>query len=515
MANDYYIVQRAPEPHQRLRSEVVKSEMQSIEKGFDGLPSKNLLAGSAHLNAKETAASAADVYVLASVYPFTELLLGTTVRCFFTNTNTGACTADVDGTGVQELNDIDGTTLSGGEVIAGWLHEIVWNGSHWRLQNSARQVTAGIALSSALAPQNYQKDVAIADLVMPAATGGTAPYTYKLTGLPAGLVYATLGRIVSGTPTTIGTSSVTYTVTDSNANVFQFQFQIRIVAALLMLPDPQDRTLTVGSSYTFTPSPATGGTVPYIYSVEHLPAGLVFDAETREISGSPSSSEIGETTVILHVSDSGVTAQTASASFDLTVRSAAELSLAGIGDFIFPPDAPIPTITIPAAHGGVPPYSYIVTGLGEGLTFDEVTREISGTPTTVGVRTIHARVEGDDGSDVERQFEINISPRGARYILVSFDRDVTATDIVGGNSYAVSDQSLTLPSWVGSRFIVIAQPANQPDLTSISLAGLGNSRSDFEKQSYTRTIDGLKYEIWVGFDVQGDAISGEIIEVRP
>ncbi|MGZ3146795.1 S8 family peptidase [Lentzea chajnantorensis] len=46
------------------------------------------------------------------------------------------------------------------------------------------------------------------------ASGGTPPYTWSVTGLPAGLSASSSGAI-SGTPTTAGTSSVTATVTDS------------------------------------------------------------------------------------------------------------------------------------------------------------------------------------------------------------------------------------------------------------------------------------------------------------
>jgi hypothetical protein len=48
------------------------------------------------------------------------------------------------------------------------------------------------------------------------ASGGTAPYTWTATGLPAGLTIST-GGVISGTPTTAGTSSVTVTAKDSVA----------------------------------------------------------------------------------------------------------------------------------------------------------------------------------------------------------------------------------------------------------------------------------------------------------
>lgn len=48
------------------------------------------------------------------------------------------------------------------------------------------------------------------------ATGGTAPYAWSVTGLPAGLSIDRASGTISGTPTTAGTSSVTLTVTDAS-----------------------------------------------------------------------------------------------------------------------------------------------------------------------------------------------------------------------------------------------------------------------------------------------------------
>ncbi|WP_436494387.1 proprotein convertase P-domain-containing protein [Actinokineospora sp. HUAS TT18] len=49
------------------------------------------------------------------------------------------------------------------------------------------------------------------------ASGGTSPYTWSATGLPAGLSISASSGTISGTPTATGTSNVTVTATDSSS----------------------------------------------------------------------------------------------------------------------------------------------------------------------------------------------------------------------------------------------------------------------------------------------------------
>ena len=50
---------------------------------------------------------------------------------------------------------------------------------------------------------------------LPAASGGTLPYTYSTEDLPAGLTFTASTRTISGTPSTATTTTVTYQVEDS------------------------------------------------------------------------------------------------------------------------------------------------------------------------------------------------------------------------------------------------------------------------------------------------------------
>ena len=173
--------------------------------------------------------------------------------------------------------------------------------------------------------------------------------------------------------------------------------------------------------------------------------------------------------------------------------------------------------TLAAATGGTGTLTYAVTGLPSGLTFNVGTRVLSGTPTAVGEHevTLKATDAGNPAQVASRIFTIRVQPAGFRYIGISGDKTIRAAELTGGRKYAIDANNLRLQTWSGSVYIAIAQPASQPDLTRISLAGLGNSISDFDKLGSTTDIAGIDYEIWRGKELQGSAISGEIIEVRP
>ncbi|MFD4676882.1 M4 family metallopeptidase [Lentzea sp. NPDC058450] len=70
--------------------------------------------------------------------------------------------------------------------------------------------TGGVTVSN---PGNQSSQVGTAVSLPLSASGGTAPYTWSATGLPAGL--SVNGSTISGTPTTAATSNVTVTATDS------------------------------------------------------------------------------------------------------------------------------------------------------------------------------------------------------------------------------------------------------------------------------------------------------------
>ena len=80
---------------------------------------------------------------------------------------------------------------------------------------------------STIADQTFTVGTAVS-LTLPVATGGTAPYTYTLSPIPAGLSFNPTTRILSGTPTTAGTTSATYTATDAANGSASLTFTIEV-----------------------------------------------------------------------------------------------------------------------------------------------------------------------------------------------------------------------------------------------------------------------------------------------
>ncbi|MER5862963.1 putative Ig domain-containing protein [Kitasatospora sp. NPDC002040] len=121
------------------------------------------------------------------------------------------------------------------------------------------------------------------------AEGGTAPYTWSATGLPAGLALAAATGTVTGTPTTAGRSSVTVTATDSAGRTGSTSFAWTVTSAqggTPVLANPGNQTVYLGRPVNL-PLQATGGTAPYTFKAVGLPAGLALNAATGTVTGTP------------------------------------------------------------------------------------------------------------------------------------------------------------------------------------------------------------------------------------
>ena len=142
-----------------------------------------------------------------------------------------------------------------------------------------------------------------------AAANGVAPYAWAITGggLPGGLTLDPTTGVISGTPTTDGTSSFTVEATDSSTPTAQTATASLSLTIGVGLTAPSIPTGTVGHSYSVTLS-AQGGNPPYTWKLARgsakLPKGLKLNKHTGVISGTPK--RTGTSTFTVEVLDKKV-----------------------------------------------------------------------------------------------------------------------------------------------------------------------------------------------------------------
>ena len=123
--------------------------------------------------------------------------------------------------------------------------------------------------------KSWTQNAAITAFTVPAATGGDAPLSYAVSGLPAGVSMSTARR-VTGTPTAAGSGTATVTVSDDDGDEDTLTFDWTVDG----IPDfgaasVTSKSWTQNTAITaFTVPAATGGDTPLSYTASGLPAGV-------------------------------------------------------------------------------------------------------------------------------------------------------------------------------------------------------------------------------------------------
>ena len=141
-------------------------------------------------------------------------------------------------------------------------------------------------------------------------------------------------------------------------------------------------------------NPTPGQTVTFTATISNAPRGSAGPSYEWQI-GSPWHTFGMDSTFLYHSdrSDSltfrvrvayGSSASATSELLTVTWASQTPLALPNPQDWTFMESQAITAFTLPEATGGTPPYTYAVSGLPTGLSFDSATREVSGTPTAAG-----------------------------------------------------------------------------------------------------------------------------------
>jgi Putative Ig domain len=239
-----------------------------------------------------------------------------------------------------------------------------------------------------------------------AASGGSPPYSWSITGLPPGLTLNTTNGTISGAPRSSGSFGLTVRVTDSAGRTATKILDIAIDPPPLTITTPSVPTGMVGTAYSQQLA-ATGGTPPHTWtrSVGSLPPGLDLNSGGL-ISGTPTSP--GSFTFTAQVTDNAQ--RTASQIFNITINPL---------PLTITTASPLPTGMMGTAYmqqqleatGGTLPHTWARSAgslpAGLDLSSDGL---ISGTPTSPGNFNFTAQVMDSARRTTSRVFDITIDP---------------------------------------------------------------------------------------------------------
>jgi endoglucanase len=140
--------------------------------------------------------------------------------------------------------------------------------------------------------------------------------------MPAGLAINTSTGLISGTPTTAGTSSVVVTAKDGTGASGSASFGWTITAATgntVTVTNPGTQATTVGTAVSLAiKATDSGSSQTLTYSATGLPAGLAISSSTGAITGTPTT--VGTSSVVVTAKDG--TGASGSATFSWTITAA-------------------------------------------------------------------------------------------------------------------------------------------------------------------------------------------------
>ncbi len=280
-------------------------------------------------------------------------------------------------------------------------------------------------------------------------TGTAVTGTVDTSGTTPEAVFTGLAENIAYTVTVTATGSGNYANSDASDG---FEVTTAENSAPTVANAIDDQAATVDTAFSFTLPAGTFSDVDsdsLTYTAMQtdgttdsaLPTWLNFTAGTGVFSGTPTSTDTG--TLMVKVTASDGTASV-SDTFDIVVSATdsapAFASSATIADKTFTVDAEITAFTLPEATGGNGTISYALTpDLPTGLSLDESTREVSGTPTAAASAATYTWRASDSDSNTAN------SDTAALTFSVTVGKATLATPVV---TVSAQDGKLTA-SWGG------------------------------------------------------------------
>ena len=237
------------------------------------------------------------------------------------------------------------------------------------------------------------------------SAASNTPTSYNITGLPAGLSANTTTGVISGTPTAVGTSSITISANNAAGTGAPVTVTLTVAApaAAPVISSATTASVAVSGAFTYTITAAPAATS---FAASGLPLGLSLNTTTGVISGTPTVAN--SYTVTLTATNAGGTS--APRALTLTVGALSSITSAATSTgsvgaaYSFNVTS---TVVVPAVT------SYNISGLPAGLSADTNTGAITGTPTTAGTYTLSLSANNATGTGPVSTLTLTIGNRPA------------------------------------------------------------------------------------------------------
>ena len=262
--------------------------------------------------------------------------------------------------------------------------------------------------------QTYTLDTAIATLTLPAASGGDGTLAYSLSPSVPGLSFDAMARQLTGTPTAAGTHAMTYTVTDEDGDSDTLSFSITVEESDGGTPGANEGDCQVGLLVSPGGSCAYPGTSD-MFTVDQdgrarflvISSALAINVNNVTFMGrfyDFRASHQGDGVWRIDRLEGSTTPTTGGE----TDTSPTFPAMGGPGDQTYALDTAITALTLPAASGGDGTLTYSLSPDVPGLSFDPITRQLTGTPTTEGSFAMTYTITDADGDSDSISFTITV-----------------------------------------------------------------------------------------------------------
>lgn len=273
--------------------------------------------------------------------------------------------------------------------------------------------------------ENPKYTYTIGDNIVPieiATTGAEFESFKTLKDLPAGMSIDEETGTISGSPSQLilnYTTTVEAITVDENSVFTTISFDILDIPPQGLFYPSTNLVLKRNTEMDVVFPSSSGGNV-ILYSVSpSLPNGLNFNTTTGEISGTPLSVRVPSNFVITAVNSGGSTDTTIS----IEVQDLPPQGLSyGANNFIFTKTIELNPIYPSIAGGGIATSFSISPNLPDGLNFNTITGEISGTPLQKQESANYTITAINSGGSTSTQISIfikDLPPQNLSYEIVS------------------------------------------------------------------------------------------------